>query len=124
LLIKLLVLVDCGIVINKLGAINQIQGGAIDGVGHAMYSNFSFKDGVPNANNFQNYRLIRMMETPEVEVHFIENELSPTGLGEPALPPAGAAVANAIFAATGQRVVKQPFIENMDFKAVKKEIIG
>ncbi|NAS30611.1 molybdopterin-dependent oxidoreductase [Flavobacteriaceae bacterium R38] len=121
---KITCAVDCGIVINKLGAINQIQGGAIDGVGHAMFSNFSFKDGVPSANNFQNYRLIRMMETPKVEVHFIENELSPTGLGEPALPPAGAAVANAIFAATGQRVVKQPFIENMDLKTVKKEVIG
>lgn len=115
--------VDCGIVVNKLGAINQVQGGAIDGIGHAMYGSFSFKDGVPNASNFQDYRLIRMMETPQVDVHFVENELSPTGLGEPALPPAGAALGNAIHAATGIRLTKQPFIENLKTKT-KKEIIG
>jgi len=106
--------IDCGIVVNPLGALNQVKGGVIDGIGHAMYGDFSFKDGVPQANNFVNYHLIRMDETPEVEVHFIQNELAPTGLGEPALPPAGAAVANAIHAATGMRVTKQPFINNLN----------
>ena len=75
---------------------------------------FSFKNGVPQSNNFVNYHLIRMDETPEVEVHFVKNEIAPTGLGEPALPPAGAAVANAIHAATGMRVTKQPFINNLN----------
>ncbi len=120
---KVTCVVDCGIVVNKLGAINQVQGGVIDGVGHAMFSNFTFKNGVPSASNFQDYRLIRMMETPMVDVHFIENELSPTGLGEPTLPPAGAAVSNAIFAATGKRLTKQPFIDNLA-TVPKKEIIG
>ena len=106
--------VDCGIVVNPLGAKNQIKGGVIDGIGHAMYGDFSFKDGKPQAANFLDYHLIRMNETPEVEVHFVENEIAPTGLGEPALPPAGAAVANAIHAATGMRVTKQPFFNNMD----------
>ncbi|XLS27452.1 molybdopterin cofactor-binding domain-containing protein [Flavobacteriaceae bacterium M23B6Z8] len=101
--------VDCGIVINKSGAINQIEGGVIDGIGHAMYGDFSFKDGVPEANNYDSYRLIRMLEAPEVEAFFVENELSPTGLGEPALPPAGAAIANAFYAATGTRYYQQPF---------------
>ena len=106
--------IDCGIVVNPLGAKNQIQGGVIDGIGHAMYGDFSFKDGKPQADNFLDYHLIRMNETPEVDVHFVENDLAPTGLGEPSLPPAGAAVANAIHAATGIRVTKQPFINNMD----------
>ena len=101
--------VDCGIVINKLGALNQIEGGVVDGVGHAMYGDFSFEEGVPQADNYDKYRLIRMQEAPEVETFFVENKLSPTGLGEPALPPAGAAIANAFYAATGQRYYKQPF---------------
>ena len=110
--------VDCGIVVNRLGALNQIEGGIIDGVGHAMYGNLPFKDGQPQANNFHNYQLIRMMQTPVVETHFIENDFSPTGLGEPTLPPAGGAVANAIKAATGQRIYKQPFINQLEAKEV------
>ncbi len=104
--------IDCGIVVNPLGAINQVEGGVIDGIGHAMYGNLDFNNGVPQSNNFDTYRLIRMNETPIVETYFIENEFSPTGLGEPTLPPAGAALANAIKAATGVRLTKQPFIEN------------
>ena len=115
--------VDCGIVINKLGAINQIQGGAIDGVGHAMYGDFGFENGAPTASNYDKYRLIRMMETPKVEAYFVENDLSPTGLGEPALPPAGGAIANAIYEATGQRLTKQPFINEIK-PVAQKEIIG
>lgn len=103
--------VDCGVVVNPLGAKNQIQGGVIDGIGHAMYGNLSFEKGVPQSENFHNYRLIRMKETPEVDVHFVSSDIAPTGLGEPSLPPAGAAVANAIYAATGKRLTKIPFIE-------------
>lgn len=108
--------IDCGIVVNPLGAKNQIRGGVIDGIGHAMYGDFSFKDGKPQADNFLDYHLIKMNETPEVEVYFVENDLAPTGLGEPSLPPAGAAVANAIYAATGKRITKQPFINNMNLE--------
>ncbi len=114
---KVTCVVDCGIVVNPLGARNQIEGGVIDGIGHAMYGDFSFKDGEPQSKNFDKYRLIRINETPVVETHFIENEMSPTGLGEPALPPAGAAVANAIKAAKGIRLYKQPFIKHMTAKA-------
>ncbi len=110
---KVTCVIDCGIVVNPLGAKNQVTGGVIDGIGHAMFGELTFKEGVPQSNNYGNYRLIRMNETPEVEVHFIENEIAPTGLGEPSLPPAAAAVANAIFAATGKRITKQPFVKNM-----------
>ena len=116
---KVFCAVDCGIVVNPLGAKNQIQGGVIDGVGHAMYGRLTFDKGKPNAVNFDNYRLIRMHETPEVDVHFVKNDIAPTGLGEPSLPPAGAAVANAIHAATGLRIVKQPFINQLNMKTVK-----
>ena len=106
--------IDCGIVVNPLGAKNQIEGGVIDSIGHAMYGDLEFENGLPKSNNFHNYRLVRMKETPQVEVHFIKNNIAPTGLGEPSLPPAGAAVANAIKAATGIRITKQPFIKNME----------
>ena len=114
---KVTCVVDCGIVVNPLGAKNQIEGGVLDGIGHAMYGDFSFTDGAPDAKNFNTYRLIRMNETPVVETHFIENDIAPTGLGEPALPPAGAAVANAIKAAKGIRLYKQPFVKHMNVKA-------
>ncbi len=115
---KVTVAVDCGIVVNPTGAKNQIEGGVIDGIGHAMYGDFSFKNGEPNDVNFHSYRLIRMKETPIVETYFVENELSPTGLGEPGLPPASAALANAIKAATNKRLYKQPFDNQLnDLKA-------
>lgn len=117
---KVTAAVDCGIVVNPMGALNQIEGGIIDGVGHAMYSDFTFENGMPSATNYGAYRLIRMRETPKVETHLIQNDLSPTGLGEPTLPPAGGAVANAIKAATGKRIYKQPFIKYME----DKELIG
>lgn len=103
--------IDCGIVVNPVAAINQVQGGVIDGIGHAMYGDFSFENGQPQAKNFDKYRLIRMKEAPEVEVHFVKSNNDPTGLGEPALPPAGGAIANAIAKATGKRFYKQPFVK-------------
>ncbi len=107
---------DCGQVVNLSGARQQVMGGVVDGLGHAMYSKLSFKDGVPEQKNFDTYRLIRMREIPEVETFFVDNGIDPTGLGEPALPPTGGAVANAIFKATGKRMKSQPFIEEEVFK--------
>jgi len=122
---KITCVVDCGIVVNPTGALNQIEGGVIDGVGHAMYGDFIFKDGKPLANNYDRYKLIRMKEAPEVETHLIQNEFSPTGLGEPTLPPAGGAIANALKAATGNRFYQQPYTKNPELlKVPEKEIIG
>ena len=113
--------VDCGIVVNPFGAMNQIKGGVLDGIGHAMYADFGFVDGVPKSNNFDSYQMIRMGQTPKVNVHFIESDIDPTGLGEPTLPPIGAAVANAIYAATGNRINKQPLINNLE---PKEKVLG
>jgi len=102
--------VDCGIVINKEGATNMIQGGVIDGIGHAMYSELRFENGSSVHKNFDTYKLIRHNQAPsEIEVFFVENEISPTGLGEPGLPPAAGALANALYKATGSRFYHQPF---------------
>ncbi|RAJ12736.1 xanthine dehydrogenase family protein molybdopterin-binding subunit [Arenibacter echinorum] len=122
---KVTCVVDCGIVVNPLGAKNQIEGGVIDGVGHAMYGDFTFMDGQPQSQNYDKYRLIRMGEIPVVESHLIQNDLAPTGLGEPTLPPAGAAVANALKAATGNRFTQQPFSKYPELMQVPtKAIIG
>ncbi|RPD49056.1 xanthine dehydrogenase family protein molybdopterin-binding subunit [Paracnuella aquatica] len=106
---------DCGQVVNLSGARQQVMGGIVDGLGHAMYSKLTFKDGAPQENNFGSYRLIRMTEIPEIETYFVDNGIDPTGLGEPALPPTGGAVGNAIFKASGQRLRSQPFVDDAIF---------
>lgn len=105
--------IDCGIVVNPIAAINQSEGGVIDGIGHAMYGDFAFVDGKPQSNNFNKFRMIRMPEVPAVEIHFVPSLNDPTGLGEPTLPPVGAAVANAIFSATGKRLYNFPLSKEL-----------
>lgn len=103
--------IDCGIVVNPDAATNLAEGGVVDGIGHAMYSAITFNNGVPEQNNFDKYRLIRHDEAPkEIEVHFVKNEIDPTGLGEPPFPPIMGALANALYRATGRRHYNQPFI--------------
>lgn len=116
---KIIAASDCGIVINLSGARQQVTGGIVDGLGHALYGQVTFKDGAAEQRNFNNYRLIRYNEVPQVEVHFVDNGIDPTGLGEPALPPTGGAVANAIFKATGKRLYNQPFTLQEEMKGVK-----
>ena len=106
--------VDCGIVVNPEGALNQVEGGIIDGIGHAMYSEMTFTKGVPDQNNFNNYRLIRHNEAPlAIETFFVNNGIDPTGLGEPSLPPIAAALANALYKATNRRVSSQPMMREI-----------
>ena len=110
---KIYAVSDCGEVINKSGALQQVMGAIVDGYGHAMFGKLTFKDGAPEQNNFNTYRLIRIKEIPAIEAHFVDNGIDPTGLGEPALPPTGGAVANAIFKASGIRLRNQPFIDEL-----------
>ena len=87
------------------------EGGIIDGIGNALYGEMTFKDGVPQKNNFDKYRMIRFREAPKsVEIHFVKNEKDPTGLGEPLFHPIFAALANALYKANGKREYSQPFL--------------
>jgi isoquinoline 1-oxidoreductase subunit beta len=107
---KVYAAVDCGIVINPDAAKNMGEGGIVDGIGNALFGELTFVDGAPEKRNFDKYRLIRQKETPrEIEIHFVQNDHDPTGLGEPLFPPIFAAVANAMYKATGQRHYEQPF---------------
>ncbi len=104
--------IDCGIVVNPDAAKNMAEGGIIDGIGNAFYGEMTFKDGKPAKSNFHEYRMIRMSEAPKnIEVHFVNNEISPTGLGEPPFPPIFGAIANAMYKATGNRRYHQPFLD-------------
>ncbi|HKK75540.1 MAG TPA: molybdopterin cofactor-binding domain-containing protein [Saprospiraceae bacterium] len=103
--------IDCGIVVNPDAATNMAEGGIVDGIGNAFFGEMTFKDGVPEKKNFDTYRMIRISEAPkDIEVHFVQNEIDPTGLGEPPFPPVFGAVANALYKATGTRKYKQPFL--------------
>lgn len=104
---------DCGIVVNPDAAINMTEGSVVDGIGTAMFGELSFNQGEPEQNNFDTYRMIRHAEAPKnIEVYFVENDIHPTGLGEPPYPPVMAALANAMYKATGTRYYHQPFVKN------------
>jgi isoquinoline 1-oxidoreductase beta subunit len=108
---KMYCVVDCGFVVNPTGAEAQVQGAITDGICHAMYPEITLTKGKPDQSNFPDYRMIRIGEVPEIEIAFINTGAKPSGLGEPALPPAGPAVANAVFAATGVRIKSEPFFK-------------
>ena len=102
--------VDCGILVNPDAATNLAEGAIVDGIGTAMYGEMTFNNGTPQKSNFDKYRLIRHSEAPKaIQVHFVENTINPTGLGEPPYPPVFAALANALYRATGKRLYRQPF---------------
>ena len=104
--------IDCGIVINPDAAANMAEGGIIDGIGNALFGEMTFVDGIPQKSNFHQYRMIRMEEAPkEIDVHFVKNDIDPTGLGEPPFPPIFGALANAMYEATGKRLYEQPFVK-------------
>ena len=108
---KVTCVLDCGIVVNPDGAKNMAEGAIVDGIGNAFFGELTFKNGVPAKKNFDFYRMIRMSEAPkEIDVHFVENNIDPTGLGEPAFPPIFAALANALYKATRKRYYHQPFL--------------
>ena len=107
---KVTVAADVGPIVNLSGAENQIEGSVIDGLSTFMNLGLSIEDGRIQESNFDQYNILRMPDSPIVESHFIDTDLSPTGLGEPALPPLAPAVANAVFAASGRRVRSMPMM--------------
>lgn len=100
--------IDCGLVINPQGAINQVEGGIVEGLAAALYGKITIKDGIVQESNFHDYRFCRMPEIPQIDVHLIDSVDAPRGLGEGPLPPVAPAITNAIFAATGRRVRELP----------------
>ena len=108
---KVVVAVDVGPIINMSGAVSQVQGSVIDGLSTMAGQKITMESGRIEQSNLHDYPVLRLPQAPLVEAHFIQSEYRPTGLGEPALPPCAPAIANAIFAAIGERVRKMPIIE-------------
>jgi len=100
--------IDCGPVVNPLTIEAQMQSGIAFGLGAALHSELTLKDGKIEQSNFHNYLVLRANEMPKVEVHIVPSTDRMGGVGEPGTPPIAPAVANAVFAATGQRLRKLP----------------
>ena len=101
--------VDCGTPINPDIIAAQMEGGIGFALGAVLHGRITLRDGHVEQGNFNSYRVLRMNEMPKVEVHIVPSTEAPTGVGEPGVAPLGPAVANAIFAATGQRIHVLPF---------------
>mgnify|MGYP001333866937 CR=1 FL=1 len=104
--------VDCGITVNPGLAQQQIEGGILFGLSAALYGKVSFRDGEVQHGNFDSYPVIRMAESPRIEVHILPSVQHPGGLGEPGVPPIAPAVANALFKLTGRRHRQLPLISS------------
>jgi isoquinoline 1-oxidoreductase subunit beta len=100
--------VDCGIVVNPSGVEAQIEGGIAFGLSTVLGGEITLKGGRVEQGTYRDYPVIRMDQMPVVEIHIVPSEASPTGMGEPPVPPVAPAVVNAIFAATGKRVRRLP----------------
>ena len=100
--------VDCGMRINPSGARAQVEGGIIEGMSAALMGEINVSEGRVQQNNFHNYPVCRMQQVPTIDVHFVESNDAPRGLGEGPLPPVAPAICNAVFAASGKRIRELP----------------
>lgn len=106
---RIVAAIDCGQVVNPESVRSQAESAIVYGLSAALKNEITIKDGAVEQSNFDAYDPIRIDEAPPIEVHILKSKEDPGGMGEPALPPAAPAVANAIFAASGQRLGKLPF---------------
>jgi isoquinoline 1-oxidoreductase beta subunit len=100
--------VDCGTVVNPDTVKAQMEGGIVYGISGALWGEITLKNGRVEQSNFPNYRVLRINETPAIEVHLVRNDSAPGGVGEPGTAATAPALANALFAATGKRIRRLP----------------
>jgi isoquinoline 1-oxidoreductase beta subunit len=100
--------IDCGLSVNPDSLKAQMESSISFGLGAAMQSEITFKDGMVEQSNFHDYKVMRMADMPKVEVYIVPSTEKMGGVGEPGLPPVAPAVTNAIFAATGKRIRSLP----------------
>ena len=106
---------DVGTVVDPVNFENLVQGGIVFGLGHAMNCEITYADGMAEQSNYHAHEGMRMYNCPPIEVLGLENGTKVRGIGEPPVPPAAPALANAIFAATGQRIRELPLYRHVDF---------
>ena len=112
---KVFVAADVGRVVDPVNFENLVKGGVVWGLGHAMNCEITYSDGIAEQSNFDGFEGMRLYQCPEIEVRGLENGSKIRGIGEPPVPPAAPALANAVFAATGQRIREMPFNKFVDF---------
>jgi isoquinoline 1-oxidoreductase beta subunit len=100
--------IDCGTTVNPNAVVAQIEGGIAFGLSATLHEAIHLQDGAVLQGNFEEYPLLTLREMPEVEVHLLHGSDKPGGVGEPGVPPIAPAVANAVFAATGERLRALP----------------
>ena len=103
--------IDCGQVVNPNTVEAQMESGIVFGLTAALRGEITLKNGRVQQSNFNNYPLLTLSEMPKVEVHIIQSQEPPSGVGEPGVPPIAPAIGNAIFAATGKRIRSLPIRE-------------
>ncbi|GAA6205131.1 MULTISPECIES: molybdopterin cofactor-binding domain-containing protein [Thalassotalea] len=101
--------IDCGQVLNLDGATAQMEGAVVMGMSLALSTEITFREGAVVNSNFHNYPVMRINDMPKVNVHIVESDHKPTGLGEPGVAPFAPALSNAVFAASGKRYRDIPF---------------
>jgi isoquinoline 1-oxidoreductase beta subunit len=112
---KVFVAADVGKVIDPVNFENQVQGGVVWGLGHAINCELTYANGAVQQTNYNHHEAMRMYQCPVIEIRGLENDPKVRGVGEPPVPPAAPALANAIFAATGKRIREMPFNKFIDF---------
>jgi isoquinoline 1-oxidoreductase beta subunit len=100
---------DLGMVVNPNIVQQQIESNIVFGLTALLYGNITLKDGRVQQNNFHEYKLLRMPETPKIEMYFVKSTETPGGIGEPGMALLSPTVANAVYALTGKRLRKMPF---------------
>jgi isoquinoline 1-oxidoreductase beta subunit len=119
--LRVVCVVDCGPVVNPEIVRSQIEGGICFGLSAALKERVEISAGKIVSGNFNNYDLLRMNETPNIEVHLLKGQEKIGGVGEPGVPPIAPAVANAIFAATGARLRDLPLTPQSVLDGIKRK---
>ena len=117
---RIVAAVDCGPVVNPDPLVAQIEGGIINSLSTALKEEVKFENGGVKSANFDDYKIMKMSEIPEIEVHIVKSSEKIGGMGEPGVPPATPAVANAFFNATGVRIRRIPLTPKIVMDALKK----
>ncbi len=112
---KVFIAADVGKIVDPVNFDNQVKGGVVWGLGHAMNCEITYSDGMAQQSNYHAHEGMRLHQCPEIIVRGLENAEKIRGVGEPPVPPAAPALANAIFAATGKRIREMPFNKHIQF---------
>jgi isoquinoline 1-oxidoreductase beta subunit len=118
---RIVAAVDCGPVVNPDTIKAQIEGAVVEALSTTLKEEIMFSNGGVKSSNFDDYKIIRMNETPEIEVHIVKSNEAIGGIGEPGVPPTAPAVVNAVFNATGARIRRIPLTPQRVLEAIKSK---